>query len=128
LPATPAAENVAEAIAALPARSELVVPAVTETRDTGVAKAAVAASAPAVEPPPRMPVVEAIAVARDLPPVSLTLPPESGLELVETRFHPAPVVDEPAPPAPRRARPPRREIPQEPLQYVETRKDQPPGH
>ena len=53
------------------------------------------------------------------------LPPESGLELVETRFAPAPVVDD-APPPPRRVRPPRVVLDEQPLQFVETRKDSPP--
>jgi hypothetical protein len=63
----------------------------------------------------------------DLPPISPTLPPDSGLELVETRFK---TVQEPEPvrhEGPRRARPPRVELADEPLEIVETRKDaQPP--
>jgi hypothetical protein len=47
------------------------------------------------------------------------------LELVETRFAPAPVVDD-APPPPRRVRPPRVVLDEQPLQFVETRKDSPP--
>jgi hypothetical protein len=73
-------------------------------------------------PPPRP--VEA------LPPVSMTLPADSGLELVETRFKAIPVPEpEPAPPAgARRVRPPRVVIPDEPLQIVETHKEgQPPA-
>jgi hypothetical protein len=73
-------------------------------------------------PPPRP--VEA------LPPVSMTLPADSGLELVETRTK-AILMPEPesAPPAgPRRVRPPRVVIPDEPLQIVETHKEgQPPA-
>jgi hypothetical protein len=61
----------------------------------------------------------------DIPPVSLTLPPDSGLELVETREHVAPpVADEPAElPRPKRVRPPRVEIANEPLELIETHKD-----
>jgi hypothetical protein len=60
-------------------------------------------------------------------PIAAVLPPESGLELVETRFAAPPVVEE-APPAPRRVRPPRVVIDEEPLQFVETRTGQsPPG-
>jgi hypothetical protein len=57
-------------------------------------------------------------------PTSLQLPPDSGLVLVETRFT-APTVEEQEvdTPRPRRARPPRVAIPDEPLQIVETRKD-----
>jgi ribonuclease E len=66
----------------------------------------------------------------DVPPISSTLPPDSGLEIVETRFRPAPEAEpEPVPSGPRRVRPPRVTIPDEPLQIVETRKDAtpPPG-
>jgi len=65
-----------------------------------------------------------------LPRVSMTLPADSGLELVETRskatLMPEP---EPAQPAgPRRVRPPRVVIAEEPLQIVETHKEgQPPA-
>jgi len=57
-------------------------------------------------------------------PTSFQLPPDSGLVLVETRFT-APSVQEQEvdTPRPRRARPPRVAIPDEPLQIVETRKD-----
>ena len=60
----------------------------------------------------------------DVPPITSTLPPDSGLEIVETRFKPAPEPEpEPVPAGPRRVRPPRVTIPDEPLQIVETRKD-----
>ena len=64
----------------------------------------------------------------ELPPVALKLPPESGLELVETRFKPAPIADEESVQAagPRRVRPPKVTIADEPLQLVETHKDQQP--
>ena len=63
-----------------------------------------------------------------LPPVSMALPADSGLELVETRskatLMPEP---EPAPAAgPRRVRPPRPVIAEEPLQIIETRKENSP--
>ncbi len=73
-------------------------------------------------PPPRP--IEA------LPSVSMTLPADSGLELVETRSKAVPMPEpDPAPPAgPRRVRPPRVVIPDEPLQIVETHKEgQPPA-
>jgi ribonuclease E len=56
-------------------------------------------------------------------PASLALPPDSGLVLVETRF-PAPPPEEQQAEAqrPRRARPVRVSLPDEPLQIVETRK------
>ena len=68
----------------------------------------------------------------DLPPVQLTLPAESGLELVETRHHAEkPAAPEVEPPRPKRPRPPRVQIADEPLQIVETRSDsaegRPPG-
>ena len=63
----------------------------------------------------------------DLPPVALTLPPGTDLVLVETS-HKIDYVPEPdAPAGPRRARRTRVELVDEPLQIVETRKDQPPA-
>jgi hypothetical protein len=65
-----------------------------------------------------------------LPTVSMTLPADSGLELVETRSKTAslPEPDPTPPPGPRRVRPPRVVIPEEPLQIVETQKGgQPPA-
>lgn len=62
--------------------------------------------------------------------ISPTLLADAGLELVETRFKPAPAseAEEPRPAGARRVRPPRVEIAEEPLQIVETRKsDQPPA-
>ncbi len=63
-----------------------------------------------------------------IPPIAPTLPPDSNLELVETRFKPVPAPEaEPERPAgPRRVRPPRVEVVEEPLQIVETRKDERP--
>jgi hypothetical protein len=79
--------------------------------------------APPVAPSPRP--IEAA------PPMSMTLPADSGLEMIETRSKgtsmPEPDI---APPAgPRRVRPPRVVVAEEPLQIVETRKDSspPPG-
>ena len=58
-----------------------------------------------------------------LPAIALTLPPDSGLELVETRFHaPASADETPEPPRPKRVRPPRVEIASEPLEIIETNK------
>ena len=81
-----------------------------------VAEARVSAPQPA-EPvqaePPRI----------ELPVVSLTLPAGSDLVMVETTHHevqPDPQADAPRP---RRVRPPRVEVPSEPLELVETRSD-----
>jgi hypothetical protein len=63
----------------------------------------------------------------ELPPVALTLPAESGLVLVETTHKAEYVPEEESPAGPRRARRPRAQLPDEPLQIVETRKDQPPA-
>jgi hypothetical protein len=66
----------------------------------------------------------------ELLPVSMSLPANSGLELVETRSKAVLLPEpEPATPAgPRRVRPPRVVIPDEPLQIVETHKEgQPPA-
>jgi len=61
----------------------------------------------------------------DLPPVSLTLPPDSDLVLVETTHHvPAPEPEPGESMRPRRVRPPRVAIASEPLEIVETRKDE----
>jgi ribonuclease E len=57
----------------------------------------------------------------ELPPVSMTLPADSGLELVETRAKSSPQPDEGERAAgPRRVRPPRAQVVEEPLQMVET--------
>ncbi|CAG0983527.1 Ribonuclease E [Burkholderiales bacterium] len=74
---------------------------------------------PALPTPPRQPA----------PAMTLALPADSGLELVETRhahLAPPPLDDADATPRPRRVRPPRVAIPEEPLEIVETRKDVPP--
>jgi ribonuclease E len=64
----------------------------------------------------------------ELPPVSLALPPESGLELVETRAKAAPQTEEDQQPAgPRRVRPPKVQVADEPLQMVETAPKEPPS-
>ncbi|HUH94447.1 MAG TPA: Rne/Rng family ribonuclease [Casimicrobiaceae bacterium] len=64
--------------------------------------------------------------APEIPRVSLELPPESGLVLVETS-HAAPSAEgEPEPARPRRVRPPRTTAADEPLQMVETQHKEPP--
>ena len=98
--------------------------------------ARVAEIAPPVEPQrvaASEPPVESVRPAEikhpvvDVPPISSTLPADSGLEIVETRFKVAPESEpEPDPAGPRRVRPPRVAIPDEPLQIVETRKDEQP--
>jgi len=61
----------------------------------------------------------------DLPPVALTLPPDSDLVLVETTHHAPAAEPEPSESMrPRRVRPPRVTIASEPLEIVETRKDE----
>ncbi|MDE2003580.1 MAG: Rne/Rng family ribonuclease [Betaproteobacteria bacterium] len=58
------------------------------------------------------------------PAISLALPPDSSLVLVETRHSaPAPILDEAPVQRVRRVRPPRVSAPDEPLQIVETRKE-----
>ena len=100
--------------------------------------------APRIPVPPPMPEVgtppahpahharpAAEAPARYVPPPApapYTLPPESGLELVETRHVPPASGDEAVDTSrPRRVRPPRVAIPEEPLEIVETRKEAPPA-
>jgi ribonuclease E len=58
--------------------------------------------------------------APDLPRVSLELPPNSELVLVQTTHSASPPAEEPEMPRPRRVRPPRATAPDEPLQMVET--------
>jgi hypothetical protein len=78
--------------------------------------------APVASPP--APVVVRSQPARPapvpVPPIALTLPPDSGLELVETRFAPAPSDELAETPRPKRVRPPKVEIASEPLEIVET--------
>jgi len=96
---------------------------------------AVAYTPPRAVPEPRVPTQAAVAPpprpTEPLPPVAMTLPPDSGLEMVETRSKAAPVAEPDVAPAgaPRRARPPRVAVAEEPLQIIETRKDSspPPG-
>jgi len=78
---------------------------------------------PAVAAPPRRSPEPRI----ELPTVSLTLPPGSDLVLVETT-HAAPPVEQESvePTRPRRVRPARTQAASEPLEMVETRKDDSP--
>jgi hypothetical protein len=89
------------------------------------------------EMPPSLPAVSPAPVAhRPAPDVSastpspaplidLALPSDSSLELVETRHRAVDVpASEPEAPRPRRVRPPRPSIAEEPLQMVETRHDE----
>ena len=58
-------------------------------------------------------------------PVQLTLPPDSDLVMVETHASmPRAEIEEPEVPRTRRVRPTRTVLADEPLQMVETRKDQ----
>ena len=76
----------------------------------------VTARAPVEHTPPRS--------APELPPVQLTLPADSNLELVETRFAAVePVAEEPQQ-RPKRTRPPKVVIEDAPLQMVETRNEE----
>jgi hypothetical protein len=101
-------------------------PVETERVVAPVAAPAPVAPEPIVKPRPAAPPPRPVEA---LPPVSMTLPADSGLELVETRSKAMPMPEpEPAPAGPRRVRPPRVIIPDEPLQIVETHKEgQPPA-
>jgi len=92
-----------------------------------VAAPAIVAPEPIAPPRPAAPPPRPVEA---LPRVSMTLPADSSLELVETRSK-ATLMPEPEPamPAgPRRVRPPRVVIAEEPLQIVETHKEgQPPA-
>ncbi|MFI4903626.1 MAG: Rne/Rng family ribonuclease [Burkholderiales bacterium] len=102
-------------------------PAHDAARETAApSAAALPAHSPAKAPvqPPAKPDM----ATRRFEPVTLALPPDSGLELVETRHAASPPAVEEAPaPRPRRARPNRAEIASEPLEMVETRKDPSPS-
>jgi ribonuclease E len=76
-----------------------------------------------LEPAPVQTRLEDIALPRnapEIPRVTLKLPPESGLILVETSHAAQPTVEETEPVRPHRVRPPRVQIADEPLQMVET--------
>jgi hypothetical protein len=64
--------------------------------------------------------------APDIPRVSLDLPSDSGLVLVETSHSGAALEGEPEAARPRRVRPPRAQTAEEPLQMVETTHKDPP--
>ena len=87
------------------------------------------APAPAAAPTPSPP---AARLAPALPKISLELPADSDLVMVETSHQKAPTTpasEEPEPPPPRRVRPPRIEVTEGPLQLVETahKEPTPPG-
>jgi hypothetical protein len=65
--------------------------------------------------------------ALEIPKVSLELPPDSGLVLVETSHAAPPPVDDSEGPRPHRVRAPRAKIVEEPLQLVETQHKEPPA-
>jgi ribonuclease E len=60
----------------------------------------------------------------ELPRVSYPLPSDSGLEMIETRVRSAEPLAEIDAPRPKRTRPPRVVVADEPLQMVETRHDE----
>ena len=81
-------------------------------------------------PPARVEPQAAPRHAPEVPRVSLELPPESGLVLVETsrdRVLAAAPMEAPPAPRPQRIRPPRQALADEPLQMVETQKGTPPA-
>jgi hypothetical protein len=119
LPETVAGDGVSHAAESappdVPPVSEAPHPALTSKATTPEMSANAAAREP--EPPEPLPVKVATA------PASLALPHDSGLVLVETRFQaPPPEEQQAEAQRPRRARPVRVSLPDEPLQIVETRK------
>jgi hypothetical protein len=88
------------------------------------------AAAPTLTPAPT-PVTEPAHHAPELPKISLELPPDSGLVLVETihQSAAAPMPEEAEVVRPRRVRPPRVAVTDGPLQLVETthKESTPPG-
>jgi hypothetical protein len=84
-----------------------------------------AVAAPAPEPVAKGPVAVPARPRNlpDIPPITLALPLESGLELVQTTARaPEPEEEPVAESRPKRVRPPRVVVPEEPLQIVETRR------
>ena len=84
------------------------------------------ANPPVVVPAPPVP----LAPIASAPPVPYALPAESGLELVETdraRAAPRSASEEAETSRPRRVRPPKVELRDEPLEIIETRKEAPPA-
>ena len=124
---TAAADVTPPAREAMPSSS---IPAPAAVPEVVRAEPAVARAEPAVvHTEPEDVTAQTAVVAADSHPametVSMSLPPDSDLVLVETRFAPVVETEEPAAPRARRVRPARAVIADEPLQMVETRKEQP---
>jgi len=116
---TPARAIVPQPAAPAAVRDEAVVPPRREPTQPAAERAAQAPvrAQPAAAPsrPRNLP---------DIPPITLALPLESGLELVQTSARPPEPEEEPAPaPRPKRVRPPKPAIAEEPLQIIETRRE-----
>lgn len=119
----PAAPEPAHDAERIPAASQSYAVPPVDAAALGVAprETSAAAPRPKAEPEPAHPSADPHRPIPELPPVTLTLPPESGLELVETRAKAAPQPEEEERPAgPRRVRPPKVQVAEEPLQMVET--------
>jgi ribonuclease E len=105
---------------------------VTSTAHTEPSPITPTTAAPSAGPEHRASLPEEPTTPRNLPeipPVTSELPPDSSLVLVETRHGALIRGDEEIAetPRPKRMRPPRVEIADEPLEMVETHKDAPPG-
>jgi len=115
VPQPPPALGVEGAPAPAPA---LTVPAPSEPIAQPAAGTAVTVPAAAPARPRNLP---------DIPPITLALPLESGLELVQTTARAPAPLEEPEPVSrPKRVRPPKPAMPDEPLQIVETRREDAP--
>ncbi len=115
--------------AAVPAAPVEVAPAPTPAPMVREAAAEAPVAAPAPVAPPKRERASAPTAVPEVPPVTLALPPDSGLVLVETsRRAPPAVAPEPEQSGPRRTRRPRVQVADEPLQIVETRKESPPAN
>ncbi len=133
--AQPSFEMPAPVATPAPVRTMPVAPVAAAPREqVDVATPPASPATPADKPAPRAPQGVATPAAKPaaprqvFEPVQLTLPPNSSLELVETR-HPAPAATTPEQdeaPRPRRVRAPKADIVSEPLQMVETQKPTPP--
>ncbi|HVF62984.1 MAG TPA: Rne/Rng family ribonuclease [Casimicrobiaceae bacterium] len=123
---TPAAvvveSGVAEPHQPTPAAREMNVIDVVDDMASAVNATAAVEASPLIETRAKAPPPQSLP---EVPPIQLSLPEGSGLEMIETRSRESQPVDEPAgAPRPRRVRPARAVVADEPLQMVETTKNE----
>ena len=104
-------------------------PLPVEPRQDQPVERSVAVATPTWSDPSPAPRAERSVARAQSAPAPYVLPADSGLEMVETQHTlvPQPAVEEVEAPRARRVRPPRAVAQDEPLEFVETRKDSPPA-